>query len=155
MLKAGDKAPGFTLKDQNDDEVTLENLLGNWVVFYFYPRDNTPGCTTEACDFTALKNEFTELNAIVVGVSPDSTGSHRSFIGKQGLDLLLLSDPGHEALEAFEAWKLKKNYGREYMGVQRSTFLIDPEGKIAHAWPNVKAKGHAEAVREKLAELKG
>ncbi len=155
MLKAGDKAPGFTLKDQNDNEVTLENLPGNWVVFYFYPRDNTPGCTTEACDFTARKNEFTELNAIVVGVSPDSTSSHRNFIGKQGLDLLLLSDPGHEALEAFGAWKLKKNYGREYMGVQRSTFLIDPEGKIAHAWPNVKAKGHAEVVREKLAELKG
>jgi thioredoxin-dependent peroxiredoxin len=155
MVTAGDEAPGFALMDQNDSEVTLESLRGNWVVLYFYPKDNTPGCTTEACDFTARRSEFDGLDAVVLGVSPDSTKSHRGFVEKQSLDLLLLSDPEHEALEAYGAWKLKKNYGREYMGVQRSTFLIDPEGKIAHAWPNVKAKGHAEAVGEKLVELKG
>ena len=155
MVKAGDKAPGFSLKNQNDNEVTLASLQGNWVVLYFYPKDNTPGCTTEACDFTARKNEFAGLDAVVVGISPDSTKSHRNFIGKQNLDLILLSDPEHEALESYGAWTLKKNYGREYMGVQRSTFLIDPEGTIAFVWPNVRAKGHAEAVRGKLAELGG
>lgn len=155
MVKAGEAAPGFALKNQHDEEVTLDSLKGNWVVLYFYPRDNTPGCTTEACDFTARRNEFEGLDAVVVGVSPDSTKSHRGFIDKQDLDLVLLSDPEHEALEPYGAWKLKKNYGREYMGVQRSTFLIDPQGKIAHAWPNVKAKGHAEKVKEKLAELRG
>ncbi len=155
MASVGENAPGFALMDQDDNEVTLDSFKGNWVVLYFYPRDNTPGCTTEACDFTARKSEFSGLDAVVVGVSPDSTKSHRGFVQKQSLDLLLLSDPEHEALEAFGAWKLKKNYGREYMGVQRSTFLISPDGKIAHAWPNVKAKGHAEAVGKKLAELKG
>lgn len=155
MAAVGENAPGFALMDQDDNEVTLDSLRGNWVVLYFYPRDNTPGCTTEACDFTARKSEFSGLNAKVVGVSPDSTKSHRGFVQKQSLDLLLLSDPEHEALEAYGAWKLKKNYGREYMGVQRSTFLISPDGKIAHAWPNVKAKGHAEAVGQKLAKLKG
>jgi thioredoxin-dependent peroxiredoxin len=155
MLAAGEKAPGFALMDQDDSEVTLESLKGNWVVLYFYPRDNTPGCTTQACDFTARRSEFEGLDAVVVGVSPDSTKSHRGFVEKQSLNLVLLSDPEHEALEAYSAWKLKKNYGREYMGVQRSTLLIDPEGKIAHAWPNVRAKGHAEAVGKKLVELKG
>ncbi|MBW7998390.1 MAG: peroxiredoxin [Candidatus Glassbacteria bacterium] len=155
MVKAGDKAPGFALQNQDDREVTLDSLKGKWVVLYFYPKDNTPGCTTEACDFTARRNEFSGLDAVVVGVSPDSTSSHRGFIEKQGLNLVLLSDPEHVALEAYGAWKLKKNYGREYMGVQRSTFLIGPDGTIAHAWPNVIAKGHVEKVKEKLAELKG
>jgi len=155
MVKAGDVAPDFRLKDQDGNDVSLKNFAGKWVVLYFYPKDNTPGCTTEACDFTARKSEFSGLDAVVVGVSPDSSKSHQGFIAKQNLDLVLLSDPEHEALEPYGAWKLKKNYGREYMGVQRSTFLIGPDGKIAHAWTNVKAAGHAEKVKEKLAELKG
>jgi len=155
MPKVGDKAPAFTLKNQDEKDVSLTDFKGKWVVLYFYPKDNTSGCTLEAQDFTAANPDFAGLDAVVLGVSPDSCQSHRKFIEKQDLDLILLADPEHEALEKYGVWQEKKNYGRTYMGVVRSTFLIDPDGKIAAAWEKVKVKGHVDAVKEKLQELKG
>ena len=155
MLEVGDMAPDFSLPDQNEKTVSLSGLQGRWVVLYFYPKDNTPGCTTEACDFTASCGEFSRLDAEILGVSPDSAKSHRSFISKQNLGITLLSDPDHKVLESYGAWQKKSMYGREYMGVVRSTFLIDPLGRLAHVWPKVKVKGHVEEVQKKLAELKG
>jgi len=155
MLDVGGKAPDFSLPDQNENTVTLSGLQGRWVVLYFYPKDNTPGCTTEACDFTAGLGEFSRLDAEILGVSPDSAKSHRGFISKQNIGITLLSDPDHKVLESYGAWQKKSMYGREYMGVARSTFLIDPQGRLAHLWPKVKVKGHVEEVQKKLAELKG
>ena len=152
---AGSKAPAFTLPDEDDRSVRLADFRGRWVVLYFYPKDDTPGCTTEACEFTDGIKKFDKLGATVLGVSPDSPESHRKFISKHGLGLTLLSDPGHRVMEKYGAWGVKKMYGRESMGVIRSTFLIDPKGRLAHIWPRVKAAGHAEKVREKLAELSG
>ncbi len=152
-VKEGEKAPDFCLPDQNDKEVCLKDYRGKWVVLYFYPKDNTSGCTKEAIGFTEMKKEFEKMGAIILGVSPDSTKSHRNFIEKKDLKITLLSDPEHKVLEAYGAWQLKKMYGREYYGVVRSTFLISPEGKIAFVWPKVKVAGHVENVLEKLKEL--
>ncbi len=162
MLEKGEKAPDFQLTDLNGNEVRLADYKGQWVVLYFYPKDNTSGCTKEACDFTELLPRFKEMGSTVIGVSPDSIESHKKFAEKHGLKITLLSDPDKEVLKAYGAWGKKKNYGREYEGVIRSTFIIDPEGNIAWAWKNVrvrtKRKGqeikHAEVVREKLEELK-
>jgi peroxiredoxin Q/BCP len=148
-----DIAPGFSLKNQGDEEISLKDFLGKWVALYFYPKDNTPGCTLEALEFTALKKDFEEINSVILGVSPDSCKSHRNFIGKKELTITLLSDPEHEVIEEYGAWQLKKNYGREYYGVVRSTYLIDPKGKIAYKWSNVQAKGHAEEVKNKIEKL--
>jgi len=123
------------------------------VVLYFYPKDNTKGCTLEALDFTMNRDEFEKMGATVLGVSPDSVKSHRGFCDKHGLSITLLSDPEHEALESYGVWQLKKMYGREYYGVVRSTFLVDPEGNVAHAWRKVRVKDHVEAVKAKLTEL--
>ncbi len=155
MLKVGDKAPEFCLPNQDDVEICLRDLKGKWVVLYFYPKDLTPGCTTEACDFTNELDEFEKLDAIVLGVSADSTKKHRSFIEKKNLKITLLSDEDHKVIEAFGAWQLKKMYGKEFMGIVRSTFIIDPEGVIKAVWPKVKVKGHVQQVKEKLMELKG
>ncbi len=143
----------FTLHNQNDEEITLDALKGKWTVLYFYPKDNTPGCTTEACDFARLHTEFTKLNAQVIGISPDSTASHRTFIADQSLPFHLLSDPEKSVLKKYGAWGEKKNYGKVYEGVIRSTFLIDPEGTIKAKWINIKAQGHAEKVWHQLKEL--
>jgi peroxiredoxin Q/BCP len=155
MLQVGDKAPDFCLVNQDSEEVCLRDLQGSWVVLYFYPKDNTPGCTTEALDFTALKSEFEKEGATILGVSPDSVKKHQNFIAKKELGITLLSDEDKEVLKKYGVWQLKKNFGKEYMGVVRSTFLIDPDGKIAYIWPKVKVKGHAQEVLEKLKELKG
>jgi peroxiredoxin Q/BCP len=155
MIEAGKKAPAFTLKNQDDEKVRLSDLKGEWLVLYFYPRDDTPGCTTEACDFTSGLKGFEALGATVLGCSPDTTESHRKFAGKYRLKVTLLSDPDHKVMEKYGAWGEKKMYGKTVTGVIRSTVLIDPGGKIAHHWPKVKAKGHAEKVREKLEELQG
>lgn len=149
----GDPAPPFQLTDQEERLISLEMFSGKWLILYFYPKDNTPGCTLEATDFSCLKSDFEKMNAEVVGVSGDSAKTHRHFIAVKELTLTLLSDPEHITIQHYGAWRLKKNYGKEYYGVQRSTFLIDPNGKIAYAWPNVQAKGHALAVKEKLKEL--
>jgi len=154
-LKIGEQAPDFSLKDQDDSSITLESLAGKWVVLYFYPKDNTSGCTVEALEFSALKGDFEKIDTLILGISPDSVKSHRGFIEKKELTVRLLSDPEHQVIESFGAWQLKKNYGREYYGVMRSTVLIDPSGNIAFHWPKVKAKGHARVVLEKVAELHG
>ncbi len=153
MLNIGDTAPDFCLPNQDEEEICFRDIKGRWIVLYFYPKDNTPGCTTEACDFTAALPDFEGLDAIVLGVSPDSPKKHRNFIEKKELRITLLSDEEKELCKAFGVWQLKKNYGREYMGVVRSTFIIDPDGKIAAKWEKVRVKGHVEEVKEKLEEL--
>ena len=150
--QVGQTAPDFSTPDQNNNLVNLSQLNG-WIVLYFYPKDNTPGCTTEAQDFTELSSEFTTAGVTIIGVSPDSAASHCKFIDKHSLSITLLTDPEHQLIEAYGAWRLKKFMGKEYMGVARSTFLISPDKTIAYAWPNVKTKGHAEAVYKKIQEL--
>ena len=152
-LQIGDKAPDFTLKNQSAEDVSLREYAGSWLVLYFYPKDNTPGCSLEAKEFTCLVDEFSALDTIILGVSKDSIKSHNNFIEKQDLGIDLLSDPEHEVMEKYGVWQKKKLYGNEFLGVVRSTFLITPEGEIAQAWYKVKAKGHAEMVLEKLKEL--
>ena len=155
MLEVGTKAPDFELPDQNGQMHKLSDYAGKKVILYFYPKDNTPGCTTEACDFTAALPDFDGLSAIVLGVSPDSPQKHRNFIEKKALKITLLADEEKTLCNSFGVWQLKKFMGKEYMGVVRSTFLIDPEGKIAAVWPKVKVKGHVDEVKAKLAELQG
>ncbi|BBG64951.1 thiol peroxidase, Bcp-type [Hydrogenimonas sp.] len=153
MVETGQKAPEFCLPNQDNVEICLRDLKGKWVVLYFYPKDLTPGCTTEACDFTEALPDFEDLDAIILGVSPDSPQKHQRFIEKKDLKITLLSDEDKDVLKAYGAWGPKKLYGREYEGVIRSTFIIDPDGKIAAVWPKVRVKGHVEAVKEKLREL--
>jgi peroxiredoxin Q/BCP len=154
MPEIGTQAPPFCLPNQDEVEICLRDLKGKWVVLYFYPKDLTPGCTTEACDFTEALPDFEKLDAVVLGVSPDSPEKHRRFIEKKGLALTLLSDEEKSVLKAYGAWGLKKMYGKEFEGVIRSTFLIDPAGKIAAVWPKVRVKGHVAAVKEKLEALR-
>jgi peroxiredoxin Q/BCP len=153
-IKVGGKAPTFALPDQDGTRVALSDLAGSWVVLYFYPKDDTPGCTTEACEFTDGIKAFEELDARVIGCSADTPESHRAFIAKHHLRITLLSDADLTVMKAYGAWGEKSRYGRTTVGVIRSTVLIDPQGKVAFHWPNVKAAGHAEKVREKLAELR-
>ena len=152
-IDVGKKAPPFSLQDDSGTKVSLSSLAGQWVVLYFYPKDDTPGCTVEACEFTAGLPKFGKLDAAVFGCSRDTPESHRKFIAKYKLKIRLLSDPDHEVMEKYGAWGEKNNYGKKTMGVIRSTVLIDPAGKVAHHWATVKAAGHAEQVREKLTEL--
>ncbi|SNR69184.1 thioredoxin-dependent thiol peroxidase [Desulfurobacterium atlanticum] len=153
MIDVRKNAPDFCLKDDEGKKNCLKDFKGKWLVLYFYPKDNTPGCTKEAEEFSKLKEEFEKLNAVILGVSPDSVESHKKFKEKKGLTITLLSDPEKEVIKTYGAWKLKKRFGKEYYGVVRTTYLIDPEGKVAHVWKNVRAKGHAEKVLEKLKEL--
>ncbi len=153
--QAGEPAPDFSIPEQNENLVSLADFTGQWVILYFYPKDDTPGCTTEAKDFTELYPDFSQLGAKILGVSPDSGKTHCKFISKHNLSITLFSDPEHFLTEAYGAWRLKKFMGKEYMGVARSTFLISPDRIIAYAWPNVKAKGHAQQVLTKLRELAG
>ena len=153
MLKVGENAPEFCLPNQDDVEICLRDLKGKWVVLYFYPKDNTPGCTTEACGFSEALPEFNDLDAVIFGVSPDSTKKHRNFIEKKDLDITLLSDEEKIVLESYGVWQLKKMYGREYMGVVRTTFIIDPDGVIQEVFNKVKVKGHVDAVKTRLQEL--
>jgi thioredoxin-dependent peroxiredoxin len=146
----GQDAPDFSAKDQNDTIVSLQDYLDRWLVLYFYPKDNTPGCTTEAKDFSAYAKEFAELGADIIGVSSDSAKSHCKFIDRHDLSLKLLSDPEHEVIEAYGAWRLKKFMGKEYMGIVRSTFLISPERKIVQVWDKVRVKAHVEKVLQEL-----
>ena len=153
MIIAGRKAPSLRLEDADGRKVSLADFSGRWVILYFYPRDDTPGCTTEACDFSSQVEDFSGANTVVVGVSPDDPASHAKFIARHGLRVRLLSDPGHDAMKAYGAWGKKTMYGKTTEGVIRSTAIIDPEGKVAHHWPRVQAKGHAEKVLSKLKEL--
>ena len=155
MLEIGESVPDFCLPNQDEEEICFRDIRGRWIILYFYPKDNTPGCTTEACDFTAALPDFEGLDAVILGVSPDSPKKHRNFIEKKDLKITLLADEEKELCKTFGVWQLKKNYGREYMGVVRSTFIINPEGKIAAKWEKVRVKGHVEAVKEKLKALQG
>jgi peroxiredoxin Q/BCP len=150
----GKKAPSISAPDQDGKTVKLDEYKGRWLVLYFYPNDDTPGCTTEACDFTNGLKDFEKLEASILGCSPNSEESHRKFIAKYKLKVRLLSDPGHAVMEKYGAWGEKVLYGRKSLGVIRSTVIIDPAGKVAHHWPRVKSAGHADAVREKLEELR-
>ena len=144
-LKEGDPAPDFDL-ETDQGRVRLADLKGRIVVLYFYPRDDTPGCTTEAIAFSGLRMQFDEIGAVVVGVSKDDPKSHAKFRAKYDLDLVLGSEPATEVLERYGAWVEKSMYGRSYMGIDRSTFLIDRQGKVARIWRKVKVKGHADEV---------
>jgi peroxiredoxin Q/BCP len=148
----GDLAPDVSLPDETGTVHRLADQKGRWTVLYFYPEDDTPGCTTEACQFRDLDEQYADTGADVWGVSPDGAASHRRFREKFDLPFSLLSDVDHEVATRYGAWRLKNNYGREYMGIGRSTFLIDPDLRVARAWPTVKADGHAAAVLEALAE---
>ncbi|MFT5207336.1 MAG: peroxiredoxin Q/BCP [Candidatus Omnitrophota bacterium] len=145
--KEGVLAPSINAIDQNGDKITLSQFKGDSaVVLYFYPKDNTPGCTVEACEFQAAKRKFTNAKAIVIGVSPDAPKSHIKFIEKFGLKFSLISDEDKSVCKAYGTWIKKSMYGREYMGVARSTFIINKQGKITKIFEKVKAKGHAEEV---------
>ena len=154
-IEVGKKAPAFTLPDHEGKNMSLGALKGQWVVIFFYPRDNTPGCTKEACEFTAGLKQFEKYGAVVFGCSPDTAESHRRFIEKHKLTVSLLTDENHRVMTRYGAWGEKTMYGRKTEGVIRSTVLIDPQGKVAHHWPRVRAAGHADQVRKKLEKLQG
>lgn len=148
MLKVGMSAPDFTLNDSNGNPVSLKDFKGKGVILYFYPKDNTSGCTQEACDFRDAFPEFEKLNAVVLGISADSEKSHKGFASKYDLPFILLSDPEKEVIQKYDVWKEKSMYGKNYMGIERTTFLIDKEGKIRKIFPKVKVAGHVEEILE-------
>ena len=152
MLETGTKAPDFTLPDQNGNPVSLSDFAGKRVVVYFYPRDNTPGCTRQACAFAGAFGQFKALNTVVIGVSKDSVASHRKFADKYTLPFLLLSDPELTVLQAYGVWQEKKMYGKVSMGVVRSTYLIDEEGVIQAVMPKVKPDTNAAQILELLSK---
>ncbi|MEH6906126.1 MULTISPECIES: thioredoxin-dependent thiol peroxidase [Neobacillus] len=153
-VEIGMQVPNFELETNSGETVTLSKFKGTNVVLYFYPKDMTPGCTTEACDFRDQIQQFTEVDAVILGVSPDPVDRHQKFVEKYGLPFLLLADTEHQLAEAFGVWKLKKNFGKEYMGIERSTFIIDKEGNLVKEWRKVKVKGHVDEaltyIREQL-----
>ncbi len=150
-LTPGTKAPTFKASTNGDGTFSLKDAKGSYLVLYFYPKDDTSGCTAEACDFRDSMKRLTKSGAMVVGVSPDSVRSHDKFVDKYDLNFTLVSDEDKEICQAYDVWKEKSMYGRKYMGVVRTTYLIDPKGKIVHTWDNVKVKGHVDEV---LAVLK-
>ncbi len=161
MIEPGQKAPNFCLPDTYGKEVCLNDFQGKWVVLYFYPKDNTSGCTKEAIDFTELKDQFEKLGAVIIGISKDSTASHQKFVDKHNLKITLLSDPDKQVLKQYGAWGIKKQYGKETEGTIRSTFLISPQGDVVYVWKNVRVRQkrkngevkHAQIVLEKLQQL--
>lgn len=150
MTLVGKAAPQFTLQNEKGDNVSLQDFKGKNVVLYFYPKDMTPGCTTEACDFAAAYEDFSELDAVILGVSPDSANRHVKFIEKHGLPFSLLVDEDLQASKAYDVWQLKKSFGKEYMGIVRSTFLINKDGIVEEEWRNVKVKDHVATVAKFL-----
>jgi thioredoxin-dependent peroxiredoxin len=150
-LEPGTKAPGFTLPDQDGNKVSLADLRGRQVVVYFYPADDTPGCTKEACQFNDNLSAFSRVGVDVLGISPDDEASHRRFRSRYGLRFALLSDPHHRVMEKYGTWGTKTLYGRTREGVIRSTFLVSPHGRIQSTWYNVRADGHAAKVLAELA----
>ena len=148
LLSEGTRAPDFTLPGETSGPVSLASLKGSKVALYFYPRDDTSGCTQEAIEFNQLKADFAKAGTKIIGVSPDAAKSHDKFKAKHGLDFILLSDENKTMLEAYGVWAEKSMYGRKYMGVERTTFLIDAHGNIAKVWNKVKVPGHAAAVLE-------
>ena len=153
MVSEGDTAPDFTLPDQDGDEVTLSDLRGQPVVLYFYPKADTPGCTTQACGIRDHRADYEQAGAKIVGVSPDTVTAQKKFAQKFNLDFTLLADENHEIAELYGTWGEKKMYGKTYLGVQRATFIIDPEGKVAHVIPKASPKTHDDVVLAALGEL--
>ena len=154
MLEQGLKAPDFTLSDQFDNNHTLSDYQGNWVILYFYPKDMTPGCTTEACNFRDNFPNFQKLNTAILGISKDNNKRHATFADKYKLPFSLLSDTEGEVCEKYDVWKKKSLYGKTFMGIVRSTFLIDPDGKIARVYSKVKVKEHASELLNDLQILR-
>jgi peroxiredoxin Q/BCP len=152
-LNPGDAAPDIELQTWPEGSLKLQDLLGKWVILYFYPKDSTPGCTTESCEFRDALPDFSSADAVIVGVSRDSVKSHTRFTEKQSLNFPLISDPDELLCKAFDVMQIKKNYGKEYLGVERSTFIINPEGDVAYAWRKVRVKEHVATVLETLKEL--
>ena len=150
MLEAGIPAPDFSAPTNGGGEFTLSEQRGKFVVLYFYPKDSTPGCTVEACNFRDANAEYTALNAVVVGVSKDSVRRHDNFVKKQELNFPLVSDADSDICEQYGTWVKKRMYGKEYMGIARATFLVGPEGDILHVWPKVSVKAHADEVLDTL-----
>ena len=155
MLTAGDQAPDFTLPDQSGEPVTLSDLRGQTVVLYFYPRADTPGCTTQACGVRDHAADYDEIDARVIGISPDPVTAVRKFADKYDLGFTLLADEDHAVADAYGTWGEKSMYGKTYMGVQRATFIIDADGRIAKVFPRVSPKTHDDAVLEALGALAG
>ena len=153
MPAEGDPAPSFDLEASTGGRISLESLKGKPVVLYFYPKDDTPGCTAEACAFRDMADQYEFTGAVVLGVSPDDVPSHKKFAEKYGLKFPLLADPDHAVCEAYGVWGEKKNYGKTYMGVTRATFVIDSDGDINRVWPKVKVDGHADEVLAALRPL--
>ena len=153
MPQAGDKAPNFSGMTDNAGEISLADFKGKNIVLYFYPRDMTPGCTTEAIEFTAKMAEFDKANTVIIGVSKDSVEKHARFREKKELNVMLLADEEGKTLDAYGAWGQKMLYGKTFLGIIRSTFLIDAEGNIAHTWPKVRVKGHVDNVLAAAQEL--
>ena len=153
MVAEGKQAPDFTLPDQDGNEVTLSELRGQPVVLYFYPKADTPGCTTQACGIRDHRADYERAGAKVVGVSPDTVTAQRKFANKHNLDFTLLGDEDHAVAELYGVWGEKKMYGKTYMGVTRATFLVDPDGKVARVFPKVSPKTHDEVVLEALGQL--
>ena len=151
----GDTAPDFTMPRDGGETVSLSDFAGKYLVLYFYPKDNTPGCTTEGKEFTAHRSDFAALNAAIVGVSRDSVKKHDNFIAKQELDVILGADIEGTVTEDYGVWVEKSMYGKTYLGIQRATFLIGPDGKVVHTWPKVRVKGHVAEVLETLREHAG
>lgn len=151
LPSVGDPAPAIALPDDSGTIHRLGEQIGRWTLVYFYPEDDTTGCTTEACQFRDLDEDIRAESADVWGISPDGSDSHRRFRAKFGLPFTLLSDEDHAVAQAYGAWTLKQSYGREYLGIQRSSFLVDPAGRIARIWPKVKADGHAAEVLAAIA----
>ncbi|UCZ54118.1 thioredoxin-dependent thiol peroxidase [Bacillus shivajii] len=151
-VEVGQQVPDFTLEANGGKEVNLSDYRGKYVVLYFYPKDMTPGCTTQACDFRDNHESFKDVDAVILGVSPDPVNRHEKFIDKHDLPFELLADEDHKVAEEFGVWKLKKNFGKEYMGIERSTFIIDKEGKLMKEWRKVRVKGHVEEALQYLRE---
>jgi thioredoxin-dependent peroxiredoxin len=154
MLQDGETAPDFELPSETGKTVRLSKLKGRPVVIYFYPKDDTPGCTTEAKDFSEFEAKFKKAGAEIFGISPDSVASHEKFCRKHSLSVTLLADEEQKAANAYGVWTEKSMYGKKYMGIERSTFLIDAKGKVARSWRKVKVPGHAEEVFEAVKSLK-
>jgi len=146
MITIGKKAPSFTLPNSEGKKISLQDYIGKWVVLFFYPKDNTPGCTQEACDFRDSFSRLTSVGTVVLGISADSVESHEKFKRKFALPFELLSDESHDVIESYGTWKEKKLYGRTFMGIERSTFLIDPKGNVFKHYSKVKVKGHVDDI---------
>lgn len=153
LIQEGNKAPAFTLKDQTGETHKLSGYAGSWVVLYFYPKDNTPGCTTQACGFRDSYAGLKKLGTQVLGVSPDDAKAHNKFVEKYGLPFPLLVDPDSKVAEKYGVWKQKTMFGKKYMGIVRTTYLIGPDGKVARRWDKVKVAGHVDEVAQAIKDL--